>query len=119
MHQLIMLVGIMGLSVSIWAKPLSHTEFKAQTKQQYDELELKLAVLNSSVDHREHPMLMIAKACEYAAGLKQLKQLSEQNLHLAAAQDELQFVSTLDEGFAQSLQDLGTTYETGCISPKT
>lgn len=118
MHKLIIAIGILGLSVSAWAKPLSQAEFKVQTKQKYDELELKLAVLNSSVDRREHPALMIAKACEYASGLKQLKHLSEQNLHLAVAQDEFQFVSTLDNQFAQSLQDLGTTYETGCVSQK-
>ena len=61
---------------------------------------------------------MIAKACEYATGLKQLKYLSEQNLHLATAQDEFRFVSTLDNQFTQSLQVLGTTYETGCVSQK-
>ena len=118
MHKLIIAIGILGLSVSAWAKPLSQAEFKAQTKQKYDELELKLAVLNSSVDRREHPALMIAKACEYATGLKQLKYLSEQNLHLATAQDEFRFVSTLDNQFTQSLQDLGTTYEPGCVSQK-
>ncbi|ATO21067.1 hypothetical protein BS636_12070 [Acinetobacter sp. LoGeW2-3] len=58
---------------------------------------------------------MIAKACDYSKGLKQLKHLSEQNLHLAEAKDELQFISSLDIGFNQSLQDLGTTYETGCV----
>ncbi len=96
MHKLIITIGILGLSVSAWAKPLSQAEFKAKTKQKYDELELKLTVLNSSVDRHEHPALMIAKACEYATGLKQLKYLSEQNLHLATAQDEFRFVSTLD-----------------------
>ncbi len=36
MHKLIIAIGILGLSVSAWAKPLSQAEFKAQTKQKYD-----------------------------------------------------------------------------------
>ena len=54
-------------------------------KQHYDSFELTLAQLNASVDHMEHPSLMIAKTCEYATGLKQLKQFSEPNLALAVA----------------------------------
>ncbi|MGE8538877.1 MAG: hypothetical protein ACN6NI_06305 [Acinetobacter sp.] len=42
-------------------------------KQHYDSLELTLAQLNAPVDQMEHPSLMIAKACEYTTGLKQLK----------------------------------------------
>lgn len=105
----------MGISVASWAKPLTQAEFKAQVKQHYDALELKQTALNVSVDRRDHPSIMIAKACDYSKGLKQLKQFSEQNLHLAEARDELKFVSSLDTNFNQSLLDLGTTYETGCL----
>ncbi len=115
MKKLFLTVGLLGISVTICAKPLTQTEFKAQVKQHYDALELKQALLNISVDQREHPSLMIAKACDYASGLKQLKQLSEHNQHLPEAREELQFISSLDNGFNQSLQELGTTYETGCL----
>lgn len=30
MHKLIITIGILGLSVSAWAKPLSQAEFKAK-----------------------------------------------------------------------------------------
>ncbi|MFV5491924.1 hypothetical protein [Acinetobacter sp. ASP199] len=115
MKKLLLVLGLMGLSATVWAKPLSQTEFKSQVKQHYDALELKQAALNLSLDRREHPSLMIAKACDYAKGLKEVKRLSEQNLHLAEAKDELQFISSLDTSFNQSLIDLGTTYETGCL----
>ena len=115
MKKLMLVIGLVGLSATVWAKPLSSAEFKSQVKQHYDALELKQAALNVSVDRREHPAIMIAKACEYSRGLKQLKQFSEQNLHLAEDKDELQFVHLLDTSFNQSFIDLGTTYETGCL----
>lgn len=115
MKKLMLVIGLVGLSATVWAKPLSSAEFKSQVKQHYDGLELKQAALNVSVDRREHPTIMIAKACEYSRGLKQLKQFSEQNLQLAEAKDELQFIRSLDISFNQSFIDLGTTYETGCL----
>lgn len=115
MKKLMLVIGLVGLSATIWAKPLSSVEFKSQVKQHYDALELKQAALNVSVDRREHPAIMIAKTCEYSKGLKQLKHFSEQNLHLAEAKDELQFVHLLDTSFNQSFIDLGTTYEMGCL----
>ena len=115
MKKLMLVIGLMGLSATVSAKPLSSAEFKSQVKQHYDALELKQAALNVSVDRREHPTIMIAKACEYSRDLKQLKQFSEQNLHLAEAKDELQFICSLDTSFNQSFIDLGTTYETGCL----
>jgi uncharacterized protein (DUF1697 family) len=118
MKRLIIGLGIMVISVAGWAQSLSQNEFKAQVKQHYASLELKLAQLNASVDQMEHPSLMIAKACEYATGLKQLKQFSEQNSALAVAQSELQFVSALDKEFEKSLQDLGTSYQKGCVTQK-
>lgn len=115
MKKLMLVIGLVGLSATVSAKPLSSAEFKSQVKQHYDALELKQAALNVSVDRREHPTIMIAKACEYSRGLKQLKQFSEQNLHLAEAKDELQFIRSLDTSFNQSFIDLGTTYEMGCL----
>jgi len=115
MKKLMLVIGLMGLSATVSPKPLSSAEFKSQVKQHYDALELKQAALNVSVDRREHPTIMIAKACEYSRDLKQLKQFSEQNLHLAGAKDELQFIRSLDTSFNQSFIDLGTTYETGCL----
>ena len=115
MKKLMLVIGLVGLSATIWAKPLSSAEFKFQVKQHYDALELKQAALNVSVDRREHPAIMIAKTCEYSKGLKQLKHFSEQNLYLAEAKDELQFVHLLDTSFNQSFIDLGTTYEKGCL----
>ncbi|WP_353383376.1 hypothetical protein [Acinetobacter schindleri] len=69
MKKLILVIGLVGLSATVWAKPLSSAEFKSQVKQHYDALELKQAAFNVSVDRREHPTIMIAKACEYSKGL--------------------------------------------------
>lgn len=112
------LIALCTVSTTLWAKPLTQAEFKAQVRQYYDSLEVKLAQLNESVDRRDHPSLMIAKACEYASGLKQLKQLAQNHQYLSAAQDELEFVNQLDQGFDRSLQDLGTTYAASCIAKK-
>ncbi|ANF83115.1 hypothetical protein A3K93_06470 [Acinetobacter sp. NCu2D-2] len=57
---------------------------------------------------------MIKKACSYSTSLKNLKAFSKKNQHLAFAQEEYTFVSQLDDGFNQSLAELGTSYETGC-----
>ena len=115
MKKLILMIELIGLSATVSAKPSSSAEFKSQVQQHDDAIELKHAALTVSVDRREHPTIMIAKACEYSRGLKRLKQFSEQNLHLAEAKDELQVIRSLDTSFNQSFIDLGTTYEMGCL----
>lgn len=107
-------IGILLISGSVCANPLTQDEFKAQVNQQYNSLESKLAVLNSVVDRKEHTALIIVKACNYSSGLKQLKQLSKQNLHLEEAKNELEFIADLDTKFDQTFLNLGTTYASSC-----
>ena len=102
------------LAQNVWAAPLTIDQFKQQTKAYYDDLEFKLADLNYAVDQKQHPTILIQKACRYSTALKGLKSFAQKNKHLTFAQEEFAFVSQLDDGFNQSLHDLGTSYEKGC-----
>ena len=107
-------VTVLLLAQSVWSAPLTTEQFKQQTKAHYDDLEFKLADLNYAVDQKQHPSILIQKACRYSTALKGLKSFAQKNKHLTFAQEEYVFVSQLDDGFNQSLLDLGTTYEKGC-----
>lgn len=107
---------VLLLAQSTWAAaPLTTAEFKQQTKVYYDDLEFKLADLNYAVDQKQHPSILIQKSCRYSTALKGLKDFAQKNKHLAFAQQEYIFVSQLDNGFNQSLADLGTTYNKSCM----
>lgn len=107
-------VALFLLAQTVWAAPLTTDQFKQQTKAYYDDLEFKLADLNYAVDQKQHQSILIQKACRYSTALKGLKGFAQKNKHLAFAQEEYVFVSQLDDGFNQSLLDLGTTFEKGC-----
>lgn len=107
-------VALFLLAQTVLAAPLTTDQFKQQTKAYYDDLEFKLADLNYAVDQKQHPSILIQKACRYSTALKGLKSFAEKNKHLTFAQEEYVFVSQLDEGFNQSLADLGTSYAKGC-----
>ena len=102
------------ISQNLSAAPLKIEQFKQQNKAYYADAELKLADLNQALDQKQHPSILIEKACAYSTSLKNLKAFSKKNQHLAFAQEEYAFVSQLDDGFKQSLAELGTSYETGC-----
>ena len=98
------------------AAQLSLAEFKQQTNVHYTELEMKQADLNTALDQKQHPDILIEKACVYSTGLKQLKTFAQKNQHLKYAQEEFVFVSQLDDSFDRSIQELGTSYEKSCLN---
>ena len=103
------------LQQTAWAGNLTLAEFKQQTQLHYADLDMKQAALNSALDQKQHPQILVEKACAYSNGLKRLKAFAQQNSQLPYAQEEFVFVSQLDKNFNQSLQDLGTSYEKGCL----
>jgi hypothetical protein len=114
MKKNILLIGLIIGQQAI-ASQLSLAEFKQQTKLYYADLEVKQTALNTALDQKQHPNVLIEKACSYSTGLKQLKAFAKENRQLDYAQEEFVFVRELDERFNQSLQDLGTSYEKGCL----
>ena len=111
----IMAMVLAVVAGGVQAAAMTDIQFKQQAKLYLDDLELKQAALNLVVTQMQHPSIMVARACDYSKGLKAFKQFSKENLHLKQAKDDYQFISQLDRQFDQSLMDLGTTYETGCV----
>ena len=109
------LVLLFAVAQSALAVPLTLAEFKQQSNQHYSTLESKQAALNSALDQKQHPSVLIEKACSYSMGLKAFKNFAKQNQHLTYAQEEYAFIQQLDEKFDLSLNDLGTSYEKGCL----
>ena len=110
-----LLMSALLVSQYAMAAQLSLAEFKQQTNLQYADLELKQAHLNTALDQKKHPQILIEKACAYSTGLKRLKAFAQANRHLDYAKEEFTFIGQLDENFNQSLEELGTSYNKSCI----
>lgn len=114
MKKSLLLVVLLS-SQCVMAAQLSLVEFKQKTNLHYADLERKQADLNQALNQKQHPKVLIEKACVYSTGLKQLKAFAQENNQLDYAREEFVFISQLDESFNQSLQDLGISYEKGCL----
>lgn len=88
-------IGMLIVISIAYANNMTQRQFDSAVKNLYDSIELSQKKLTLSVDQKEHPTVIIRRACEYADKLNQLEKLANLNLQLDKAKEEAAFASSM------------------------